>query len=290
LNSFYVLKENKYNCEMDNSHSEAFALLGLDMNASAEEINRKFRLMAREFHPDKPGGDDVMIRKYTEAREKAIAYTQANSGGGVCNEDWERRWKAQWEELKQMKQENRQLREQNDAKDAVVRGVELKLEQTVAELDQKAKQLVRSERERVRLEEKVQTLQASLDGEEQRAEIAEDRAKEWEQKYNGVQQEQSRPKKCKVYNDKENFSTECAKIVRSFVELHIEEVSNDTRAFVPTQRIYETFQRECSASIMHRITFTIFSMELANQIADQLPEACRARNNSCKGYSGIVLK
>jgi hypothetical protein len=136
----------------------------------------------------------------------------------------------------------------------------------------------------------VQTLQASFDGEEQRAEIVEDRAKEWEQKYNEVQQEQSRPKKRKVYNEKDNFSIECAKIVRSFVELHIEVISKDTRAFVPTQKIYETFRRECSASIMHRMSFTIFSMELANQIADHLPEACRTRNNSCKGYSGIVLK
>jgi hypothetical protein len=102
--------------------------------------------------------------------------------------------------------------------------------------------------------------------------------------------ESAQTKKRKVYND--SVSTECAKIVRSFVELHIDAVSNDTHAFVPTQKIYETFQRECSAttSTMQRITFTNFSMELAKQIADLFPEACRIRNNLCKGYAGIMLK
>jgi hypothetical protein len=83
---------------------------------------------------------------------------------------------------------------------------------------------------------------------------------------------------------------QAAKFVRHFIELHIEAASSDTCAFVPTKKIYKAFQRECTAPIIQQMTLIIFSMELAKQIENLLPEARRTRNESCKGYTGILLK
>jgi hypothetical protein len=303
---------------MDNSHREAFTLLGLDTNANAEEIHRQWRQLARGCHPDKPGGDDVMIRKYNEARDKAIAYVQGNSGLGTrggaysadsgCNEDWERRWFAQQTEFNRMEEENRQLREQNDAKDAVIRGVELKLEETVAELDQKAKQLVRSERERVRLEEKVQTLQASLDGEEQRAEIAEIKAKEWEQKHNeNVDQhitnnveggspsdkESTRSRKRKYYKrrqDPVDPRTVYALKVKEFIQNHMQFVDQRDCERLSTTAIYNAFEEHYGDQGLLDFGLLHFAADFAKFVQDIYPSVRHSRNNSSRGYIGLALK
>ena len=283
---------------MDNSHREAFELLGLDTNANADEINKKYRQLARGCHPDKPGGDDVMIRKYNEARDKAIAYVQGNSGLGTgggassadsgCNEDWERRWFAQQTEFFRMEEANRQLREQNDAKDAVIRGVELKLEETVAELDQKVTQLVRSERERAGLEEKLQTLQASLDGEEQRAEIAENRAKEWEQKYNETQasQQQDKNKKKRKVNDSYQPLIKYDEVITRFINEKLEEDAQETSNMLTTRDFYESF---LESSEGNQPTYIHFSREISNIMPEIFPSVRHVRNSCINGYMGIKM-
>jgi myosin heavy subunit len=166
------------------------------------------------------------------------------------------------------------------------------------DLDQKEAELVKSEEGRAALEEKMHALQSLFEEEKLRAEAAENRAKEWEQKYNEVQQEQMqnqiqnqpKQKKRKIHNDKNDLPTQHTKIVRNFVELHIEAASSDTCAFVPTKKIHEAFQRECTAPIIQQMTLINFSMELAKQIESLLPEARSTRNESCKGYTGILLK
>ena len=46
-----------------------YAILGVDKKASSEEIKKKYRSLAREFHPDKTKGDDALEEKFKAASE-----------------------------------------------------------------------------------------------------------------------------------------------------------------------------------------------------------------------------
>jgi curved DNA-binding protein CbpA len=50
-----------------------FETLGLDLTASEDEINRQWRRLMRQVHPDKPNSDEAQTKVYNEARDKAIA-------------------------------------------------------------------------------------------------------------------------------------------------------------------------------------------------------------------------
>ncbi|MFH1405241.1 MAG: molecular chaperone DnaJ [Patescibacteria group bacterium] len=44
-----------------------YKILGIDRNASAEEIKRAFRALAHKYHPDKKGGDEAKFKEINEA-------------------------------------------------------------------------------------------------------------------------------------------------------------------------------------------------------------------------------
>ena len=46
-----------------------YAILGVDKKASSEEIKKKYRSLARAFHPDKTKGDDALEEKFKAASE-----------------------------------------------------------------------------------------------------------------------------------------------------------------------------------------------------------------------------
>lgn len=46
-----------------------YAILGVDKKASGEEIKKKYRSLAREFHPDKTKGDDALEEKFKAVSE-----------------------------------------------------------------------------------------------------------------------------------------------------------------------------------------------------------------------------
>jgi chromosome segregation ATPase len=49
-----------------------FETLGLNLTASEDEINRQWRRLMLQVHPDKLNGDEAQTKLYNEAREKAI--------------------------------------------------------------------------------------------------------------------------------------------------------------------------------------------------------------------------
>ena len=46
-----------------------YAILGVDKKASSDEIKKKYRSLAREFHPDKTKGDDALEEKFKAVSE-----------------------------------------------------------------------------------------------------------------------------------------------------------------------------------------------------------------------------
>ena len=73
-----------------------YAILGVDKNASAEDIKKAFRKAAHKYHPDKSGGDETKFKEANEAyqvlsnAEKRKQYDQfgttfdqAGAGGGA---------------------------------------------------------------------------------------------------------------------------------------------------------------------------------------------------------------
>ena len=46
-----------------------YAILGVDKKAGADEIKKKYRTLAREFHPDKTKGDDALEEKFKAVSE-----------------------------------------------------------------------------------------------------------------------------------------------------------------------------------------------------------------------------
>lgn len=81
-----------------------YKILGVDKNASAEEIKKAFRSLAHKYHPDKKGGDEAKFKEVNEAFqvvgnvEKRTKYDQFGSdfdqqggfGGGAGWEDFMR--------------------------------------------------------------------------------------------------------------------------------------------------------------------------------------------------------
>ena len=66
-NSFF--KKNNYNISMDKN--EAFEILGLDFNASRDDIINAHRMLIEKNHPDK-GGSDYLSAKINKARDTLL--------------------------------------------------------------------------------------------------------------------------------------------------------------------------------------------------------------------------
>ena len=46
-----------------------YAILGVDKKASADEIKKKYRTLARELHPDKTKGDSALEERFKAVSE-----------------------------------------------------------------------------------------------------------------------------------------------------------------------------------------------------------------------------
>jgi curved DNA-binding protein CbpA len=51
---------------------QPFHVLGIGANADREEIERAFRLLAGEHHPDRPGGDSDRMARINRARDAML--------------------------------------------------------------------------------------------------------------------------------------------------------------------------------------------------------------------------
>lgn len=81
-----------------------YKILGVERNASAEDIKRAFRILAHKYHPDKAGGDEAKFKEINEAyqvlgnEQKRKQYDQFGStfeqqggfGNGVSWDDFMR--------------------------------------------------------------------------------------------------------------------------------------------------------------------------------------------------------
>ncbi len=47
--------------------ADYYKILGIDKNASAEEVKRAYRKLAHEYHPDKQGGNEAKFKEINEA-------------------------------------------------------------------------------------------------------------------------------------------------------------------------------------------------------------------------------
>jgi curved DNA-binding protein CbpA len=195
----------------------------------------------------------------------------------------------------------RDLQHQNKEKDMFMQEANLKNAEITAELDQKAKQLVQSEQERAVLEEKLLKLEASLEEEKQRAEMAEDRAKEWENKYieNAKQCIDTQVEACMETDDPgsrkrkhvKHFETREEDLVfkntiKSFLQTRFQ--ANQS-AFVPSNAIHQLFIEHTG----HIPNNQVFYKTLRTQMCVIFPAAtiCERRITGKKerGYSGIQL-
>lgn len=51
-----------------------YFILGIDRNASEQEIKKAFRKLAHQHHPDKEGGDEEIMKNLNQAREEALRF------------------------------------------------------------------------------------------------------------------------------------------------------------------------------------------------------------------------
>ncbi len=73
------------------SHTDYYKLLGVEKNASQDEIKKAFRKLAQKLHPDKPGGDEKKFKEINEAysilsnpqkRQQYDTFGSADAGQG----------------------------------------------------------------------------------------------------------------------------------------------------------------------------------------------------------------
>src|SRR3989344_4171624 len=69
-----------------------YKILGINRDASAEEVKKAFRKLAHAYHPDKSGGDEAKFKEASEAyttlsdkkkRAQDDAFGSATAGGGA---------------------------------------------------------------------------------------------------------------------------------------------------------------------------------------------------------------
>jgi curved DNA-binding protein len=71
------------------NNKDYYKILGIDKNASQDEVKKAFRRLAHEHHPDKKGGSDARFKEASEAysvlgdEKKRAQYDQFGSMGGM---------------------------------------------------------------------------------------------------------------------------------------------------------------------------------------------------------------
>ncbi|MCD6471460.1 molecular chaperone DnaJ [bacterium] len=91
-----------------------YKILGVDKNASSQEIKEAFRKLAQKYHPDKPGGDAEKFKKINEAYQVlsdpekrkmydqyGASFEQARQRGGFSGFEGFRDWAAYMDAMKQ---------------------------------------------------------------------------------------------------------------------------------------------------------------------------------------------
>ena len=65
------------------SFNEALSVLGLDIGASKSDVEKKYRKLARELHPDRKGGDTAKFYLISEAKDVLLESLPSEDSGHV---------------------------------------------------------------------------------------------------------------------------------------------------------------------------------------------------------------
>lgn len=90
---FCIRKQKAYNPHTMATTKDYYKVLGVEKNASKDDIKKAFRKLAHKYHPDKSGGDEAKFKEVSEAyavlsddkkRREYDAYGQAFPGGSAA--------------------------------------------------------------------------------------------------------------------------------------------------------------------------------------------------------------
>jgi len=75
-----------------------YATLGVDRNATPEQIKKAYRKLAIQYHPDKTGGDPELNQKFTDLTEAYDTLSDpAKKQNGVHSKGWKTSSISIWE-------------------------------------------------------------------------------------------------------------------------------------------------------------------------------------------------
>jgi hypothetical protein len=240
--------------------------------------------------------DEVRIEELNTSLEtERIRADKAENLAEECIQIAERETKHLEKAYVEIQTKDTQLREllhQNKEKDLLIHKGNLKHAETTTELDHTQKQLAKSEQKQVILEETLSTLQTLLEKEKERTEIAENKAKEWERKYNEIRPEATsndtecihrKKRKHGKHFETQEADTEFKNSMESFLQSHLQ-VSENT--FLSTKRIKEVFTK----SVDQTPNDQLFCKNLRSQIQTLFPTVTPGVQKQERGYSGITFK
>ena len=59
--------------------NDPYRILGVNKGSSPQDIKQAFKKLAKEYHPDKPDGDEAKFKQINEAYDFSQQYTNSSS-------------------------------------------------------------------------------------------------------------------------------------------------------------------------------------------------------------------
>jgi len=89
---------------------DPYEVLGLEKSASSEEINKAYRRLSKEYHPDRNPGDDEANKKYLEIQEANEELTGIGKRNSANRNPWSNSAWADWNPFVSEPEQGRDIR------------------------------------------------------------------------------------------------------------------------------------------------------------------------------------